>query len=150
VEEVARFLDALRATRGEERRRVLVVAGADFSHVGPRFGDPEPLDPEHLARTRERDLDAIQGATRGGARSFFESVARHRNAHRICSVNAIYSTLRTVGAVRGDLLDYDQSVAPDHTLAVTYAGIALYAAAGSQASGGGLRRCGSTPSGTAP
>src|SRR5262249_41466862 len=48
----AGFLEAL--ARGTAGRRVLVVAGADLAHVGPRFGDGPMLAPD---RRRVEDAD---------------------------------------------------------------------------------------------
>src|SRR5262245_40813988 len=124
--EVGDFLAALRATFEEERRSVLVVASADLSHVGPRFGDPERLSPTLLEGVRGRDLAAIEGARSGAADKFFGEVSCHKNRDRICSVASIYAALHTVHASDGDLLVYDQAADPNGNLAVTFAGVALY------------------------
>ncbi len=135
------FLGALRETWQEERRRVVVVVGADFSHVGPRFGDERPADGALLAEVRARDEAALVAIGSGSAERFFEAVAAHRNVHRICSVAAIYAALFTVEAESGDRLVYHQAVAPDAQLAVTFAGVALYGAAeGASGASAGLAR----------
>ncbi|MGE3268911.1 MAG: AmmeMemoRadiSam system protein B, partial [Chloroflexota bacterium] len=38
------FLQALQEILTEDGRRVCFIAGADFAHVGPQFGDPLPVD----------------------------------------------------------------------------------------------------------
>lgn len=134
--EVGDFLAALRATFEEERRSILVIASADLSHVGPRFGDPERLSPTLLEAVRGRDLAAVEGARTGAADRFFGEVSSHRNRDRICSVASIYATLHTVSASDGDLLVYDQAADPNGNLAVTFCGVALYG----PERGPGLRR----------
>jgi AmmeMemoRadiSam system protein B len=124
--DVCDFLGALRETWLEERRKVLVVAGADLSHVGPRFGDSDRLTPAFLDEVRGRDLAAVEGARSGAADRFLGAVAAHKNRDRICSVGGIYTALHTVGAESGDLLAYDQAADPNGHLAVTFAGLALY------------------------
>ncbi len=124
--ETGDFLGALRETWREERRRVLVVVGADLAHVGPRFGDAQPNTPEFLAEVRARDAAALDGAKSGSADRFLAAVAEHRNRHRICSVAGIFAALHTVRADGGDLLAYEQAVDPSGQLAVTFAGMALY------------------------
>ncbi len=126
--DVCDFLGALRETWQEERRKVLVVAGADLSHVGPRFGDPDRLTSAFLDEVRGRDLAAVEGARSGAAERFLSAVAAHRNRDRICSVAGIYTALHTVGAEDGDLLAYDQAADPHGNLAVAFAGLALYGA----------------------
>jgi len=127
--ETAEFLGALRETWLEEKRRVLVIAGADLSHVGPRFGDSRRTDAGFLEQVRARDLAALEGAKCGSAERFFSAVAEYRNCHRICSVAGIFTALHTVSADAGDVLVYDQAVDPSGQLAVTFAGIALYGGA---------------------
>jgi AmmeMemoRadiSam system protein B len=134
--EVGAFLAALRATWQEETRSVLVVAGSDLAHVGPRFGDPDRLSPAFLEAVRGRDLAAVDGARSGAPEKFFGEVATHRNRDRICSVAGIYAALHTVAASDGDLLVYDQAADPHGNLAVTFAGVALYG----PETGPGLRR----------
>jgi AmmeMemoRadiSam system protein B len=124
--DVGDFLGALRETWQEDPRKVLVVAGADLSHVGPRFGDPDRLTPQFLDEVRRRDLAAVDEARSGAADRFLSSVAQHRNRDRICSVSGIYTALHTVGADGGDLLAYDQAADPNGNLAVTFAGLAFY------------------------
>jgi AmmeMemoRadiSam system protein B len=126
LEPVREFLEALRETYREESRKVLVVAGADLGHVGPDFGDPEPVSARRLAALRRRDRAATDGVASGHAGSFFAAVAEHRNRDRICSVAAVYSLLETVEATTGTLLHYDQAVDPQKRQAVSFAAIALF------------------------
>jgi len=69
------------------------IAGADLSHVGPRFGDP-PLD----ARTKEEieaiDREALAAAEKGDADGWFTSIATHQDSSRICGYAPVYATLR--------------------------------------------------------
>ena len=136
VPEIQDFLAALQSAYQAEERRVLVVGGVDFSHVGPRFGDEVTLDEAFLAGVRANDEAAIAGIVDASAADFYAAVGRHENSNRICSVSAIYSVLDTVPARSGELLVYDQAVDPAGQLAVTYAGIALYG----DAEGPGLPR----------
>ena len=126
--ETAPFLAALRATWLEEKRRVLVIAGADLSHVGPRFGDTRRTSPEFMTAVGERDRATLDAAASGAAGSFFSSVAAHRNCDRICSVASIFAALHTVGSHDADVTVYDQAIDPHGELAVTFGGVALYGA----------------------
>lgn len=125
-EEARGFLVALRDTLAEETRRTLVVVGADFAHVGPRFGDDAPLDEARLRDVAERDAAALDALVAGSAQRFFEAVARHANRDRICSVASLHAALFAAGSSRGERLHYAQAVDPAGQLAVTFAGAALY------------------------
>jgi AmmeMemoRadiSam system protein B len=81
-------LDAL--TQG---RRVLVVAAADLAHVGPRFGDPQPLDSEDRASLERRDHETLRTLQTGSAKAWLDEIWREQNARRVCGLAPIYHAL---------------------------------------------------------
>lgn len=92
-DDVDRFLAALRdATAGS---RVLVVAGADLAHVGPRFGDPAPLGPAERVSLERADRATLAHAARGDAGAFLASVGGGADPRRICGASPIHAMLRT-------------------------------------------------------
>jgi MEMO1 family protein len=104
---VAGFLDALRtATAG---RRVLVVAGADLAHVGPRFGDG-PMKKADCDRVAGEDHVALEAAARRDADAFFAAVAAVGDRNRVCGLAPIYHAVAFAGREGrpGTILDYDQ------------------------------------------
>jgi AmmeMemoRadiSam system protein B len=110
------FLTTL--SRLTEKRRVLVIAGADLAHVGPRFGD-DRYGANERAILERADRDALAPIVRGDAEGFFASVARERDRFRVCGLSPIFSTLSYLGARRhdsseGEVLDYAQCPADDH------------------------------------
>jgi AmmeMemoRadiSam system protein B len=124
---VARFLDALRAGLAKRAGRVIVVAGADMAHVGPRFGDPEPHDAEArgvLARTDRASLDLATGADGPG---FWEHVAADLDERRVCGLAPIFSLVDVLPeGTRGEVLHYEQNVDPDDGSIVSHASLAFY------------------------
>jgi len=103
------------------RRRVVVVAGADLAHMGPRFGDPEPVSPHELQRIEREDREMLGAVEAGDARAFFDAVARDGDRRRICGYSPIYATLRLLGRARGELRRYGQW--PDPQGVVTFASV---------------------------
>ena len=120
---IPRFFDALSETMAASRRRVCLVAGADLAHVGPRFGDPEPVTSAVLRRVEHEDLAMLDAVTAGDARSFYDSVAKDGNSRRICGLSPIYALLRCLGPSSGRLLRYAQWPDPQGT--VTFASLAF-------------------------
>jgi len=118
---VARFLDALGETVAASGRRVALVAGADLAHMGPRFGDPEPVSPEDLERIGSEDREMLATVEAADARAFFESVARDGDRRRICGLSPIYALLRALGGSPGTLRRYAQW--PDPQGVVTFASV---------------------------
>jgi hypothetical protein len=105
----ARFaatVDALgAATAG---RRVLAIAAADLAHVGPAFGDRDPIDPSGRARLRDADERLLHTAAWGRHDEFFGVLRDERDARRICGLPPIYLTLKLLGDARGEVVGYEQ------------------------------------------
>jgi AmmeMemoRadiSam system protein B len=112
VPEIESFVAALRAAIAAERRPVLVVAGVDLSHVGPRFGDANGAGAGLAAAAKVEDLAALAHVTAGDAEAWWHAVASAGNARRICGLSAIYTALRVLAPVRGRLLEYGQGADP--------------------------------------
>lgn len=118
---VPRFLDALAETIAASRRRVAVIAGADLAHVGPRFGDPQPVSPAQLAVIEREDRAMLEAVTAGEAEAFFDAVAADGDRRRICGYSPIYALLRVLGPGPGRLRRYAQW--PDPQGVVTFASV---------------------------
>jgi hypothetical protein len=118
---VARFLDALAETAAASRRRLCVIAGADLTHMGPRFGDPDPISPAELQRIAREDRAMLQAVEAGDADAFFDSAAADGGRRRICGLSPIYATLRALDGATGRLVQYGQW--PDPAAVVTFASV---------------------------
>lgn len=118
---VQSFLDALAETIAASRRRVVLIAGADLAHVGPRFGDPAPVSAVELTRIADEDRAMLEPVAAGDAQAFFESVARDGDRRRICGLSPIYTLLRALGGARGCVKQYDQW--PDPSGVVSFASV---------------------------
>jgi AmmeMemoRadiSam system protein B len=115
---VGRFLDAVIETAAAQNRRVAFVAGADLAHVGPRFGDAEPVSPAELRRIEREDRAMLEPVVRGDAQGFFASIAADNDRRRICGFSPIYALLRCLAGVPGTVRHYGQW--PDPDAVVTY------------------------------
>jgi hypothetical protein len=122
------FLVALRALCEARAGRVLVIAGADLAHVGPRFGDARPLDARGREALRDRDAESIALALDRDARGFFRQVAADLGSRRVCGLGPIYTMLRALPGGRGERLHYDQCVDPEEGSIVSHASLGFYAA----------------------
>jgi AmmeMemoRadiSam system protein B len=110
---VREFFDALRETAHASGRRLAYVAGADLAHVGPRFGDPEPLTPADMARVGAEDREMLRGVEDGDAGAFFAAVAADRDRRRICGLSPIWSLLHVLGGRHGTIRHYGHTPDPD-------------------------------------
>ena len=117
---VGRFLDAL-AHLASSGRRVAFIAGADLAHVGPRFGDPQPVSQTELATIDREDRAMLQAVEAGDADGFFESVRGDGDRRRICGLSPIYTLLRVRAGAKGTLRQYGQW--PDPQGVVSFASV---------------------------
>jgi hypothetical protein len=106
---------------------VLVVAGADLAHIGPRFGDPRPLDERGRERLARRDAETLDLAVERDAPGFFRQVAADLDTRRVCGLGPIYTLLRVLPLGRGERLHSDQCIDPDEGSIVSHAALAYYA-----------------------
>lgn len=98
--------DALRDLLAADAQRTVIIAGADLSHVGQRFGDADPTTDEFLAAVRARDQKLL---TRIAAREDAELVAdltQNENPTRVCSVGCLYTLLRALPGRPCTILGY--------------------------------------------
>ncbi len=125
-ERVSVFISALKDLVTSLGDRVLLIAGADMAHVGPKFGDPDPVNEDTLISIRVRDTETLMCSERMDAESFYRSVESEKDQRKICGLSPIYTLLSTIDAKRGKILDYDQALEPDTGSVVTYASMGFY------------------------
>lgn len=88
----------------------LIVAGADLSHIGRRFGDECELTPAFLADVERKDRAAIGEIVAGHREGFLQVLTEHDNSTRVCSAGCIYALRVALDGAKGELLRYHQAV----------------------------------------
>ncbi|RLB37861.1 MAG: AmmeMemoRadiSam system protein B [Deltaproteobacteria bacterium] len=100
------FIKELSAVVQERGESVLVVAGVDMSHVGPKFGHERParyLQNETQAHDR-RLLGALVNADANG---FWDESQRVQDRFNVCGFSALACLLEVLPPSKGTLLYYD-------------------------------------------
>lgn len=125
---IERFVDGVRELVDARQGRVVVVAGADLSHVGPRFGDPEAYGEGERAMLEQKDRASLERAASLDAAGFWTHVVGDLEERRVCGLAPIWSLLRVVGAsrVKGRVLHYEQTVDKDDGSVVSHAAVGFY------------------------
>jgi predicted class III extradiol MEMO1 family dioxygenase len=106
-------LDLLRdrvAQRRAAGQRVLFVGAADLAHVGPRYGDKDPLSKADCDSLERRDRETLQKVLAGDADGWFHELRRERDRRRVCGLAPIYALLKVAELEkdRGSLRCYGQ------------------------------------------
>ncbi|MBN2502521.1 MAG: AmmeMemoRadiSam system protein B [Anaerolineales bacterium] len=104
-------------------KRVLVVASADLSHVGPAF-DGDPLDDTGKAVVQTADTVLLDNICQGDAQGFFAANKKDKDQYNVCGLVPIYMALRLLGGQTGELVSYEQCPADDvNTSIVSVCGV---------------------------
>ena len=108
-------------------RKTLVIAAADLAHVGPAFGDTQPLDESSKINLKEQDLKTLQSIAECNPNKFLELSKNEKDSRRICGLTPIYLTLRSFENFHGKWLGYDQCMADQNNQSVvSIAGSLIY------------------------
>jgi predicted class III extradiol MEMO1 family dioxygenase len=100
------------------------LASVDFSHVGPRFGDPGPADQALASRTSLGDREVLAEVAAGHAEAFWAKVTDDGNRQRIDAAGPVYVALRILEPCQGRLLRYGQAPDPAEGI-VSFASVAF-------------------------
>jgi AmmeMemoRadiSam system protein B len=123
TQEVQQLFGALRELAGDGTPTCLIAA-ADLSHVGPRFGDRRSCTKAFLDLVRRNDLEALASVEDGDADGFFRTIALSGNRLRVCGLFPIYALVSLLDGMRGKRLKYDQAVDEDNSQCVSFAAVA--------------------------
>jgi MEMO1 family protein len=122
---VGGFIEALRAELESEARRVLIIAGVDFAHVGRKFGDTFSADQKIAEWVKREDLALIENIKRGDPEGFFADIAKDRDARKICGLSPMYTQLELLRDHPARLLIHDIAIEPQTQSAVSFASLAI-------------------------
>jgi AmmeMemoRadiSam system protein B len=114
--ELRDFAAALGAVSAESEGRTVIIAGADLSHVGQRFQDPDPTTPQRLAEVARSDQRLLKLLEERNEDAFVSRLIATSNATRVCSAGCILALLVALPGRPCRILKYHQaSNAPAET-----------------------------------
>ena len=99
------FLIKLREILSEPDEETLLVAGVDFSHIGPKFGHEMPAG--HLQGQSEiHDKNLLAYLSRLDAEHFWEESRSAKDQFNVCGFSALACLLEVLPQCRGTILNY--------------------------------------------
>lgn len=123
--EDARWRAGAEALRRIARRdRTLVVAAADLAHMGPAFGDPQPMGAVERASLSVSDAEMLAAVCLGDAEGFLDLLTGERDRRKVCGLPPIYLMLKLLGQVVGEKVAYSICPAPGESV-VSVTGVLL-------------------------
>jgi len=121
---ISEFLHVLKKIAQEPG--TLIVAGVDFSHIGPKFGDEQPsrrLEQE----ARKHDQALLEALINGDLHAFWQESRRVEDRYNVCGLSALATLLEIVGGpLEGEVLDYDMWHEEATQSAVSFAAVLLW------------------------
>jgi len=102
----------------------LLVAGVDFSHIGPKFGHSERAS-SMLLEAKNHDRVLIDAICRGKVEDFWTETREVKDRYNICGFSTIACLLEIIEGTQGQLLAYDVWQEEPTQSAVSFAAIAF-------------------------
>jgi len=123
---VRRFFDALGEMAALEKGKIFWILGIDMAHMGARYQDPFQAQAGEgiMEAVEQRDRDRIARAAAGDAAAFWEAVRPNHDDLKWCGASPVYTFLKSVPNLRGELLHYQQWNI-DPASVVSFAGMAF-------------------------
>ncbi len=120
-----RFNEVAREVLDAAGGRTLVIATGDLSHVGPRFGEPRPVDEDRQIDVERHDREFIGTMMTGDLESIDDAIKWHQNPTRWSCLGAARAMVGIVQPSDMELIDYRQQIIDEQgTAMITAAGIA--------------------------
>lgn len=105
------FVTALQRRIGERQQAgetILWVAASDLAHVGPRFGDMEPVTESDRDSLERRDQETLKPILSGDAMGFVGEIRRERDRRHVQGLGTLYLFLQAARPSAGKLRCYAQ------------------------------------------
>lgn len=126
VTKIQRMIEALRQVDRESKESICYLISGDLAHIGPKFGDRQPVDQDTLLHSRSKDEAILRHLEEVDAERCFQAVAKEDDRRRICGMPPAYILLSAITPRRGHILNYRQFVHPFGAESVSFASVAFY------------------------
>ena len=126
------FVEALGSAIDRVGGTTLIVSSADLSHVGPAFGDQQPMagDDEQAQQLRaqvaKHDQEMLKSFTERRLDDMIGSMSWQQNPTRWCSVGNMTAAMRLADPDRVELLNYAAAMDPQGQAFVSSAAVAMF------------------------
>jgi len=122
LNKTARFLKKLKEVVMAPDKETLVVAGVDFSHIGPKFGHQMPADYlESQATAHDKNL--LNFLYRMEADSFWQESITVKDRFNVCGFPAMAALFEVLPPCKGKIIDYRLNHEQQTRSAVSFAAV---------------------------
>jgi AmmeMemoRadiSam system protein B len=121
VPDIARMIAALQEAERQTPEPICYLISGDLAHIGPKFGDPPPLEDHQLRHSAGRDRSLLEQISAADPEEYFQLVAQEKDERRICGLSPTYLALAATRPASGRVLAFEQCVARDRSESVSFA-----------------------------
>ena len=139
---IADFVAALRELAREMGPRLCIVASVDLAHVGPKYGDDDPVTDAAFEPILAADRTLLDRVVARDAEGWFQGLAAERDRRNVCGAAPTYVLLSALEdePLAGTLLRHDAwTIDPEPSSRVSFATVA-FGPAGKEGPGRGAGR----------
>lgn len=122
-EELRRMIAALQAAERDTAEPVCYVISGDLAHIGPKFGDADPVHESQLRHSRAQDMALMVQTEKADAEGYYRVIAEEKDERNICGLPPTWLTLAAAKPGHGRVLKYDQYVEPNGYESVSFASV---------------------------
>jgi AmmeMemoRadiSam system protein B len=123
--DIRRMIAALQAAERDTLEPVCYVISGDLAHIGPKFGDDNPVAAPYLVHSKAQDDAILKEAETADASAYFRVIADEGDERRICGLPPTYTVLQAVRPSAGKVLHYGRYVHPQGFESVSFASVAF-------------------------
>ncbi|HEY2784372.1 MAG TPA: AmmeMemoRadiSam system protein B [Fimbriiglobus sp.] len=123
--DIARMVEVLRRIEAEAGEPVCYLVSGDLAHIGPKFGDPDPVADQVLSVSRRGDERILQAVKAADPAAYFQAVLAEQDRRRICGFPPTWLALSVARPCAGRVLHYQQFVHPEGFESVSFAAAAF-------------------------
>lgn len=119
--QIRQFAEAVAETADGDDETFFLISG-DLSHIGRKFGDEQPAT-AMLNEVKSFDRLFMDFASKGKEEKLYNLMKEKYDPYRICGFAPLYTFLKIVPEVTGDILSYDVWDERERESAVSYGSI---------------------------
>jgi AmmeMemoRadiSam system protein B len=124
--DIGRMIEALRKVEAETGEPIFYIISGDLAHIGPKFGDRQPVNDAQLENSRHMDQALLKQLEKADMNGYFRMLTEEGDCRRICGFPPTYTLLEAIRPSHGRVLNYDRYIHPQGYESVSFASVGFY------------------------
>jgi MEMO1 family protein len=124
-DDIRRMAAALRAAERETPEPICYLISGDLAHIGPKFGDEDPVAEPFLTHSKLQDEAILKQTEAADPAAYFRVIAAEADGRRICGLPPTYTVLEAIRPAAGKVLHYGRYIHPQGYESVSFASVAF-------------------------